>query len=147
MRAVCSWPVAVTCVGADSCVPSRPGRCARSLGSSPEASTKLEMTLAATLLMAGDGAVGEWTARAIGIVTCYQRIDEPSEYDMSPAKHALTQTGQEHAWPLPLCAMGWVPAWGQLFCEDAPSGQLRKVLCTQSLPSGASVLTKTGGCL
>lgn len=106
VRAVCSWPVAVTCVGAGSCVPSRPGRCARSLGSSPEANTKLEMTLVATLLMAGDGAVGEWTARAIGIVTCYQHIDGPSEYDTSPAKHVLTQTGQEHAWPLPLCAMG-----------------------------------------
>lgn len=58
----------------------------RSLGSIPEASTKLEMTFVATLSMAGDGAVGERTARAVG----NQSIDGSSEYDMSPAKHALT---------------------------------------------------------
>lgn len=101
-------PGCVMCVrGRDVCG----GRgCARSLGSNPEASTKLEMTLVAALSVAGDGLWenGQWT---VDIATHNQSIDWPQECD--------TLTGQE---PAPSVCWGWAPARGQLSFGDVPLG-------------------------
>lgn len=85
-------PVAGVCVDAEgplagSCVPAQAReRCASGLGSSPEASTRLEMTIVTTILIAGEGVLGEWKSRADDIVAGNWSIDWPSGVLHAPSK-------------------------------------------------------------